>query len=268
MRPACRRRAHSGPTIIDPGDGCNGPSPGLAERVYEHRHPPPGVRGRRRAAAPARARLRRRRLELHRPAAAPAGQAPDRPGSAGARRLVAAACDDLAPRLRRRLAPLLDEPVDVLGHSLGGVVALRLAERHPALVRRIVLAAAAGISTSTRRAELDDRLPGPRPAGADRRPARSPASPPRAGCGRVVFGPFEGRTRICSPSARVHGFLRGPPCTRTRSAPALALAADDPRRDLERVRVPGARASGAPATARCPSRTASSTRAACTRRCG
>src|SRR4051794_21034395 len=40
--------------------------------------------------------------------------------------------------------------LDVLGHSLGGAVALRLAVRRPRLVRRLVLAAAAGISSSTR----------------------------------------------------------------------------------------------------------------------
>src|SRR6478752_8668945 len=39
------------------------------------------------------------------------------------------------------LAATLEGPVDVFGHSLGGVVALRLAERRPELVRSIVLAA-------------------------------------------------------------------------------------------------------------------------------
>src|SRR6478609_9564188 len=42
------------------------------------------------------------------------------------------------------LAATLANPVDVFGHSLGGVVALRLAEHHPELVRSLVLAAAAG----------------------------------------------------------------------------------------------------------------------------
>jgi pimeloyl-ACP methyl ester carboxylesterase len=72
---------------------------------------------------------------------------PDLPGHGGSTPLPA------APTLAGFadvLAGLLDEPVDVFGHSLGGVVGLRLAERHPRLVRRLVLAAAAGISSSTR----------------------------------------------------------------------------------------------------------------------
>src|SRR4051794_5399862 len=56
---------------------------------------------------------------------------------------VAAVCD--AEDARR---------VDVVGHSLGGAASLRLAVRRPELVRRLVLAAAAGISSSTRVAGL------------------------------------------------------------------------------------------------------------------
>ena len=50
--------------------------------------------------------------------------------------------------------------VDVVGHSLGGVVGLRLAERRPQLVRRLVLAAAAGISSSSRLSEVFVTLAG------------------------------------------------------------------------------------------------------------
>src|SRR5205085_7624238 len=41
-------------------------------------------------------------------------------------------------------------PAVVVGHSLGGVVALRLALRRPEAVRALVLAAAAGISSASR----------------------------------------------------------------------------------------------------------------------
>jgi len=36
-------------------------------------------------------------------------------------------------------------PVDLLGHSRGGYIAFRIAERHPALLRRLVLAEPAGV---------------------------------------------------------------------------------------------------------------------------
>src|SRR3954470_4672807 len=49
-----------------------------------------------------------------------------------------------------RVAALLPEPAVLVGHSLGGVVCLRLAARHPRLVRGIVLAGSAGIGTTTR----------------------------------------------------------------------------------------------------------------------
>jgi pimeloyl-ACP methyl ester carboxylesterase len=45
------------------------------------------------------------------------------------------------------------ERADYLGHSFGGLVGLRLAIREPRSVRRLVLAAAAGITSSTRWAE-------------------------------------------------------------------------------------------------------------------
>src|SRR3954454_6166034 len=52
-----------------------------------------------------------------------------------------------------RVAGVLDAPAVVAGHSLGGLVALRLAVRHPALVSGVVLAGSAGISSGTRRSQ-------------------------------------------------------------------------------------------------------------------
>src|SRR3954469_22251611 len=60
---------------------------------------------------------------------------PDLPGHGGASALPATTLAGFADVL----APLLGSPADVVGHSMGGVVALRLAERHPTLVRRLVL---------------------------------------------------------------------------------------------------------------------------------
>ena len=135
------------------------------------------------------------------------------------------------------LAETLEEPVDVLGHSLGGVVALRLAERHPLLVRSLVLAAAAGISSSTRLAELTIALTGIVQPGriAGRRVARVARS---RRLRRFVFGSFEVANPDLLTERAVHGFLRGPTLHTDALGAGLALVADDPRKDLDRVRCP------------------------------
>jgi len=127
--------------------------------------------------------------------------------------------------------------LDVFGHSLGGAVALRLAERRPELVRRLVLAAAAGISSSTRLAEITITLTGIIQPGriAGRRATRIARSPLLR---RLVFGGFEvSNTDLLSERA-VHGLLRGPTLHTDAIGAGLALAADDPRQDLDRVRCP------------------------------
>jgi pimeloyl-ACP methyl ester carboxylesterase len=135
------------------------------------------------------------------------------------------------------LAEILDEPVDLLGHSMGGVVALRLAERHPSLVRRLVLAAAAGISSSTRIAELTIALTGIVQPGriAGRRVGRVARS---RRLRKFVFGGFEVANPDLLTERAVHGFLRGPTMHTDALGAGLALVADDPRLDLDRVRCP------------------------------
>src|SRR3954465_8596938 len=130
---------------------------------------------------------------------------PDLPGHGGSSALPATTLAGFADVLAR----LLDAPTDVVGHSMGGVVALRLAERHPALVRSVVLAAAAGISSSTRLAELTIALPGiVQPGGiAGRRVARVARS---RRLRRFVFGSFEVANPDLLTERAVHGFLRGP----------------------------------------------------------
>lgn len=50
-----------------------------------------------------------------------------------------------ADLIARGLERLPDGPADLIGHSMGGQIALHLAARHPALVRRLVLADASGL---------------------------------------------------------------------------------------------------------------------------
>jgi 3-oxoadipate enol-lactonase len=159
---------------------------------------------------------------------------PDLPGHGGSSPLPAAAS---LRGFADALVPLLDEPVDVLGHSLGGVIALRLAERHPSLVRRVLVAAGAGISSSTRRAELTIQLLGiVQPARIAGRRVEKVATSRRLR--RLVFGGLEVSNPDALSERAVHGFLRGPALHTDSLGAGLALVADDPRHDLERVRCP------------------------------
>ena len=77
--------------------------------------------------------------------------APDLPGHGRARPLAGRATADAYVRC---LAELIEtecgEPVTVVGHSFGGLLAARLALGHPECVRNLVRVAAAGISTTSR----------------------------------------------------------------------------------------------------------------------
>jgi 3-oxoadipate enol-lactonase len=162
----------------------------------------------------------------------------DLPGHAGSEPLPAA--PGLAPFADRVAAVAAAEgmlPAHVVGHSLGGLVALRLAARRPELVRSVVLAAAAGISSSTRMAERVLALvgwvqPGRRISPYWRIVARSDQLK------RAVFG---------------HWFVSDPEALSDRGVEALlgevnlnadtdsawrALTRDDPRPDLHLVRAP------------------------------
>ena len=128
-------------------------------------------------------------------------------------------------------------PGAVLGYSMGGVVALRLAVEEPEDVTALVLVAPAGIVSTTRRAEIWLAVT------AALRPAQVMT------CFRGTFArrprlrwlPF-GLWGAADPPAlepdAVLGFLEGPSQhTDVRSA-ASALLGDDPRPDLDRVRCP------------------------------
>jgi pimeloyl-ACP methyl ester carboxylesterase len=131
----------------------------------------------------------------------------------------------------------LERDVDVVGHSMGGTVALRLAVRRPELVGRLVLAAAAGISSATRMAEVFLTFAAVvQPA---RRLGRWPDAIARSPLlRRVVFTSFTVADPTSLSDRAVHGFLRGPREHSDVLSAARALARDDPRRDLDRVACP------------------------------
>lgn len=172
-------------------------------------------------------RLPRRRLVV-----------PDLPGHGGSSALPASrTLAGYADAVAGLCDALETDAVDVVGHSLGGVVGLRLAARRPELVRRLVLAAAAGISTSTRLVQASIAFVGVVKPGrvAARRRERIARSPRLR---RAVFGPLEVSNPDALSERAVHGFLRGPTMHVDALAAGLALAADDPRQWLDRVRCP------------------------------
>jgi 3-oxoadipate enol-lactonase len=130
-------------------------------------------------------------------------------------------------------------PTAVLGYSMGGSVALRVAVERPGAVSSLVLVAPAGIVSTTRRAELWLG------AIATLRPARKIARfrhllARRPNLRWPVFGRWGADDpRLLSPESVV-GFLEAQPEHTGVDGAAKALLRDDPRPDLDRVRCPTA----------------------------
>lgn len=125
----------------------------------------------------------------------------------------------------------------VLGHSMGGVVGLQLALRRPGLVRGLVLAAAAGISTTTRVAEIFLTTtallkPGRRIAAFRDRIVRSPRM--RA----AIFNGLSTSDGAALTEDAAGGFLSGSRLYTDIASAARALAREDVRLDLDRVGCP------------------------------
>jgi pimeloyl-ACP methyl ester carboxylesterase len=128
-------------------------------------------------------------------------------------------------------------PAAVLGYSMGGVVALRLAVARPDATRALVLVAAAGIVSVTRRADVWLRAMGLL------RPTRfvAPFRHVFARRPRLRHVPFAvwgaNDPPTLSPQA-VLGFLEGTVAHTDTASAAKALLTDDPRPDLDRVGCP------------------------------
>jgi pimeloyl-ACP methyl ester carboxylesterase len=128
-------------------------------------------------------------------------------------------------------------PAVVVGHSLGGAIALRLAILRPEGVSGVVLAGSAGISSATRRANFALRVlalvrPGRYLAPHRSRIARSPL------LRQLAFGRWGAADPQMLSDEAVKGLLAGPQLHTDTASTARALVLHDPRQDLERVRCP------------------------------
>lgn len=124
-----------------------------------------------------------------------------------------------------------------VGHSMGGVVSVRAAVLRPGAVRGIVLAAAAGIGSASRAAEVTLAVLGLTKPGRLIAPFRKRWAHSRLGR-RAAFGWWA----VADPDALepdlAEAFLVGPANhTDTRQA-ARALLVSDPRAELDRVACP------------------------------
>ena len=124
-----------------------------------------------------------------------------------------------------------------IGHSLGGVIALRVAALRPDAARGLVLAAAAGIGSTSRAAEVTLTVLGVARPGRLIAPHRQVWSRSRLGR-RAAFGWWG----VADPDALdpelAEAFLVGPARhTDTRQA-GRALLASDPRTGLDRITCP------------------------------
>ena len=128
-------------------------------------------------------------------------------------------------------------PAAFIGHSLGAAVALRLALRRPDDVNSLVLAAAAGISSTSRRARYGLRILGiigPRRLVAPW--ADSVAGSPFLRY--AVFGHWGAADPLILSPEAVDGFLEGTRLTSDSVSAARAVVADDVRPELGDLRCP------------------------------
>ena len=128
-------------------------------------------------------------------------------------------------------------PAAFIGHSLGAAVALRLALRRPDEVNSLVLAAAAGISSTSRRARYGLRILGiigPRRLVAPW--ADSVAGSPFLRY--AVFGHWGAADPLILSPEAVDGFLERTRLTSDSVSAARAVVADDVRPELGDLRCP------------------------------
>ena len=163
---------------------------------------------------------------------------PDLPGHGRSSPLVGATTlDTYADRLARLVENEGLERAAFGGHSLGALVALRLAVARPKRVSALMLVGAAGIRSATREAERWLNVaavirPGRLYARQRERIAR------RKALRYAVFGYWGASDPLALSDDAVHGFLANLGRHRDTKTARRALVRDDPRLDLARVQCP------------------------------
>lgn len=163
---------------------------------------------------------------------------PDLPGHGGSSPLPAAPSLEPYARLAGALAEREGMlPGALVGHSLGGVVALRLARQRPGQIRGVVLAGAAGIGSSSRLGRLVLGLVGLVRPGRLVAPFREPVSR-TPWLRRAVLGSWGASDARSLSAVAAEGFLAGTALHTDVVGAAAALARDDARELLSGVRCP------------------------------
>lgn len=151
-------------------------------------------------------------------------------------------------RNARSLDPFVDAVLEVaaaedalparwVGHSLGALVGIHAAVRRPEAVRALVLAAAPGITSSTRLAEATLTVLGvTRPGRVLGKRSAHVARSPRLRT--LAFGGWGVADPVGLDPAAAEAFLEGPPQNRDTLTAGRALVAADPRLELGLVRCP------------------------------
>jgi pimeloyl-ACP methyl ester carboxylesterase len=128
-------------------------------------------------------------------------------------------------------------PAPLIGYSMGGVIALRVAVSRPKSVTALALVAAAGIVSVSRRAEIWLAVTGAlRPAQIMTRFRGTFARRPRLRW--LPFGLWGAVDPPALAPEGVLGFLEGPSQHTDVGMAGRALLRDDPRPDLDHVRCP------------------------------
>lgn len=161
----------------------------------------------------------------------------DLPGHGGSEPRRRATVGDFAESVAAVLDAERAAPAIVAGHSFGGQVALRLAQRRPDLVGGLLLAAPSGIATITRAFQAVVWLTGVVRPGRLVAPFRHRFAD-RGWYRRLVFRPYFVSDELGVSPRATHGFLASLAEHADIRTAGWAMGKDDPRPELASVACP------------------------------